>query len=181
MPCQSSESSPDPLIRPLLSPSRTDSSPTAYRCCSVCELQAASLCRVHPDLRIASLRFHMVRPDYASSWPDADPTSLYSWVSLDACARACLQGITSTGWTGAEAFNIVAPEICWEGGLTKDSRRKQGEPEMELLGTLEVLESQWKGRYDLGKLNKGWWEGRPRRALWDCSKAERLLGWKHDI
>jgi hypothetical protein len=125
----------------------------------------------------------MVKPSYDLSWPAVEPPSLYSWVALSSSARACLLGLTSEGWSGAEAFNIVAPEICWEGGFLHDDVRKEGDPERVggKVGTLELLERNWEGRYDEKRLDRGWWEGRPRRAIWDCAKAERMLGWRHDL
>jgi len=41
------------------------------------------------------------------------------------------------------------------------------------------LEKHWKGR--VKKIDEGWWEGNPRRSFFDTSKAESMLGWRHDI
>lgn len=127
--------------------------------CRICEIQAETLCRIHPDLRIASLRFHAVKPE-----PYLAPThELYAWVSADASAEACLLGITSEGWSGAEAFNIVSDD----NHLPDDQ------------ATLDVFRREWAGRFDEEGLREEWWAGRPKRSLWDSTKAERLLGWKH--
>ena len=76
-------------------------------------------------------------------------------------------GITSEGWSGAEAFYIVAP--------TNNVFEKLGEDAPDSL-TLA------KGHYPDAKLKEGWFgddEERRGRGFYDCSKAERLLGWKH--
>ena len=143
---------------------------------AICELQASALCRYYPGLRIASLRFHMVTPDYATAVRNVRPEDGFAWTSLDASASACLRGITSEGWDGAEAFNVAAPEICWEGGLTPDS--KSMVPLDEKRGTVELVQSMW------GEKISGWdeafWKDRPRRTTFSSEKAERLLGWDHD-
>ncbi|GFZ46641.1 hypothetical protein JCM24511_03861 [Saitozyma sp. JCM 24511] len=146
----------------------------------ICEIQAASLVRANPDVRIASLRFHMVKPSYEVSWPLSEAESLYSWVSVEACARACILGLESEGWDGAEVFNIVADQICWEGGLSADQQQTVGHlgPHAQP-GFLDLLQTQWRGRYNEDRLDRSWWDKDPRRAPWDCSKAERLMGWRH--
>jgi nucleoside-diphosphate-sugar epimerase len=143
---------------------------------AVCELQAEALCRYYPGLRIASLRFHMVKPDYASAVQDTRPDDAFAWVSLDASASACLRGVLSEGWEGAEAFNIAAPEICWEGGLTPES--KSDVPLDGKKGAVELMQSMWAGRVD--GWDEAYWEGRPRRSTFSSVKAERMLGWDHD-
>ncbi|ORY28309.1 hypothetical protein BCR39DRAFT_594225 [Naematelia encephala] len=141
---------------------------------AICELQASALCRYTPGLRIASLRFHMCCPDYSTATTGSRWQDLWAWTSFDACASACLLALTSEGWEGHEAFNIVAPEICWEGGVSPESK------EFGKLETtaVQLVEYSWKGKYDA--LDEEWWKDRPRRSLWDSSKAERLLGWDHD-
>ena len=94
---------------------------------------------------------------------------IFAWTSLDACASAALLALTSDGWSGHEAFNITAPEICYQG---EAGDKKQGP------STVAVLEKHWGGRY--GKIREGWFEEYPRRSTWDCSKAEEILGWNHD-
>ncbi|KAK8869628.1 hypothetical protein IAR55_000195 [Kwoniella newhampshirensis] len=144
----------------------------------ICECQARSLVRLFPETRIASLRFHWVGPSLEAATSRAAQNELWSWVSYDAASRACSLSLTSEGWDGAEAFNIVADDIVWEGGLTKEPRGRVPE-EGNNVGTLELVDNVLKGRY--GTVREGWWvEGRERRGVWDCTKAERLLGWKHD-
>ncbi len=143
---------------------------------SEAELQATAMTRFYPGLRIASFRFHMCKEDYADAVPACQPADLYAWVSFGGCARACEQGLTSEGWEGHEVFNIVAPEICWEGGIHVEEKSEI--VLSEKVGSLALLEEKWKGKYT--GLREGWWEGNPRRSFWDCAKAERMLGWQHD-
>lgn len=85
---------------------------------------------------------------------------------MDAVARACLLGLTSEGWTGAEAFYIVAP--------TTKMHEEKGDAEPSTLENLKKYHPQ-------AKIKPGWYEEHRGRGLFDCSKAERMLGWKHDL
>ena len=118
----------------------------------------------------------MVKPTYELAATHVNWKDGFAWTSFDAASSACLRSILSDGWEGHEAFIIAAPEICWEGGLTVDSKSEKVLPEKKT--TLELLQSVWKGRVE--GLNEGYWEGRERRSTYDSSKAERLLGWDHD-
>jgi hypothetical protein len=118
----------------------------------------------------------MVCPTYSSATPKSNWSDLFAWVSHAACADACLLGITSEGWEGAEAFNIVAPDICWEGGISPPI---EGHEDIKgKVGVLELLERAWKGR--VGVIREEYWKENSRRTLWVTEKAERLLGWKHE-
>jgi len=143
---------------------------------SVCELQATAMTRFTPGLRIASLRFHLCELSYTTAVPLTLVRDVFCWTSFDACASACELGLTSEGWEGHEVFNIVAPEICWEGGVKTEEQSKVVKEEK--VGSLELIEEHWRGRYN--GLREGWWDGRPRRSFWDSTKAERVLGWRHD-
>ncbi len=112
----------------------------------------------------------MAKPTYASAVPCSETRSLWSWVSLRSCATACLLGLTSQGWTGHEAFNVVGPEICWHGDGDAGSERG--------ISSLELLRREYP---QADRIREGWWsEQNPRRAFWDTSKIERMLGWKHE-
>ena len=130
-------------------------------------MQAASIARRNPSMRIASLRFHAVTPtqyvnprmldEHGGAWKD-----LWGWVSLDATAEACLKGLLAPETTfpcGHEAFFIAAQTTC------------RGMNSLELLRTKFDPESE--GIIIRGKVvgNKG---------LFDVSKAERMLGWKEE-
>ena len=132
--------------------------------------------RLYPDVRVASLRFHQVRHTYAEAVKGARVQDGFAWTSFDAAASASLLGIISTGWQGHEVFNITAPESSWEGGPNGDS--KSDTVLDKKVGTLELMEVNMKGRY--GKVREEWWDGWPRRSIWDATKAERLMGWNHD-
>ncbi|BEJ17251.1 hypothetical protein CspHIS471_0606520 [Cutaneotrichosporon sp. HIS471] len=140
-----------------------------------CEIQADALVRWSPGTRIASLRPHMVRDNYATSYPDTQACDIFSWVSYTAVARACVLGLTSEGWAGHEVFNIVAPEICWEGGIDNQFT-KAGELPKDKVGTLELVKKYWPGV----ECDAAYWRDKPRRAVWDSSKAEGMLGWWHE-
>ena len=146
----------------------------------VTELQATALQRLFPSTRIASLRIHAIREDYEDAYPSSHSNSLWGWVSFDAISRACLLGLTSEGWGGHEVFYTVASDICWEGGLEYESRLGAGERakgmEEERVGTRELI----KRYYPDAEVDEGWWKEDGRRGCFDCTKAERLLGWRHD-
>jgi len=118
----------------------------------------------------------MVKDDYKSAMVNCNWKDGFAWTSFDAAASSCLRAILSDGWEGHEAFIIAAPEICWEGGLTADS--KSPEVLSEKRGAVELMQSMWNGRVE--GWNMAYWEGNPRRSTFDSSKAERMLGWDHD-
>lgn len=117
----------------------------------------------------------MVVPTYEEGTPRTRWEDLFSWVSHQACAEACLLGITSEGWKGAEAFNIVAPDICWEGGVS--AAIPGHEDLMGKVGSVELMKKAWSGR--VGVLHEEYWRENPRRGFWTTDKAEKMLGWKH--
>lgn len=78
-------------------------------------------------------------------------------------------GLTSEGWEGAEAFHIAAGEIFYPAQLSGGVD----------VSALELLEKHWSGR--VKNVDKSWWDENPRRSFFDTSKAETLLGWKHDL
>jgi nucleoside-diphosphate-sugar epimerase len=127
----------------------------------ICEQQADSLCRRYEDLQIASLRFHWVVPSidlprdrYRESRGNLQPKHLLAWTHLAAAARACLAGVTAD-FTGHEAFFIIAPNTVADD-----------------LPTLEFVQRYYPHIPIRGDLSG-------HRSLFDSSKAERLLGWKH--
>ena len=126
----------------------------------ICEQQADSIARRYETMTIASLRFHGVWPEprKASELPARFAQlvikHLWGYTLLDAAARACLLALEA-GFKGHEAFYIVAPETMME-TPSLDLAREHF-PDVPVRG-------------DLGG----------HRGFFDCSKAERLLGWKHD-
>ena len=120
----------------------------------------------------------MVKDDYASAVQHVNWQDGFAWTSFDAAASACLRALISDGWEGHEVFIIAAPEICWEGGLTPDSKSTVELPEKK--STVELMNSMWRGRVASGGLDMRWWDENPRRSTFVSSKAEKMLGWDHD-
>ncbi|KAJ1311537.1 hypothetical protein OPQ81_010021 [Rhizoctonia solani] len=124
----------------------------------ILEVQAAAFARRYPHMSISCLRFHFVtstRPDYGDRI-DADVRKdLWGWTDLRAAGRACMLGL-EVEWTGAEVFYIVGPEHCANGHSALDLAAKFY-PDTKVASSM-----------------------RPESGFYDCSKAERLLGWTHD-
>jgi nucleoside-diphosphate-sugar epimerase len=129
----------------------------------ICELQADALSRRYSEVGIASLRFHMVVPDRAravETYRDRGVgaatavKNLWGYTTLAASAGACLLALEGDN-PGHETFQIVAPD------------QLGGSPSVELAG-----------RYFPGVPLRGKLAGCD--GFFDCSKAERLLGWRHD-
>jgi nucleoside-diphosphate-sugar epimerase len=124
------------------------------------EQQGDSFARRYTDMTIASLRFHMVVPsrsDAVQRGSDRDETmakQLWGYTTFDAAARACLQSLQA-GFDGHEAFYIVAPDT------------------MSDRSTEELIE-QFYPAVPLHRTLSG------SQGFYDCAKAERLLGWRHD-
>lgn len=145
----------------------------------------------------------MVVPSYAAAVERSRWEDLFAWVSHEACAEACVRGLVSEGWKGAEAFYIVADEICWEEGKspgvpgwcpavrpetgaetagTGQGKRElggesRGEQLEDLPGTIELLKLAWGDR--IAHIDETYWKDKPRRSPFSCEKAERLLDWRH--
>jgi len=74
--------------------------------------------------------------------------------------------LTSKGWSGHEAFFIIAPTSLHYQIYGKDA------PSMKELARKYQPKA---------KLREDWFDGPlgEHRTLYDTGKAERLLGWKH--
>ena len=127
----------------------------------ICEQQADTFARRHEDIRIASMRFHWVVPERALAAKNFTLDSehpkkhLFAYTLFDAAARACLLSLEGK-FKGHEAFYIVAPDT------TAD------------IPSLEVAAKLFPGIPIKGDLSG-------RKAFFNSSKAERILGWKHDL
>jgi len=125
----------------------------------ICEQQADSFARRYEDIRIASMRFHWVVPDRktAGGWFNAPGAEKHLWAYtlFDAAARACLLSLTA-GFKGHEVFYILAPDT-----------------------TMDVPSLELAARYFPKVPIRGDLSG--RRSFFSAAKAERLLGWKHDV
>ncbi|CAE6471000.1 unnamed protein product [Rhizoctonia solani] len=127
---------------------------------SIAELQAEVFARAHPNMSISSLRFHhVVSEKKRLSGEESlkkNSLDLWGWTESFAAGRACLLAL-EVEWTGAEVMYIIGEEQCvLPGECTTEELAKRYFPEATL-------------RKDFG----------PQEGFFDCSKAERLLGWKH--
>jgi nucleoside-diphosphate-sugar epimerase len=145
------------------------------------ELQASSLCARYPFLRIASLRIHWSVPSLEEAQAQSDPhedntrKELWGWIQEDEGARAFWLGLTvgdsdsefrgasgagqgGRGWKGHEVFNIAAPTTrCPQVG--SETLRQKYFPNVPV--------------------REGVFKVEGRNGFFDCSKAERMLGWVH--
>jgi UDP-glucose 4-epimerase len=126
----------------------------------ICEQQADAIARANPGMSIASMRFHGVtesRED-AVGWNDRSDDSvvrhLWGYVTYEAAARACLRGI-ATDLGGHEVFYVVAPRTTTE--TTSRDLAGTHYPDVPIRGELDG-----------------------HQGFFDCTKAERMLGWRHD-
>jgi UDP-glucose 4-epimerase len=127
----------------------------------ICEAQADAFARRWADISIASMRFHWVVPERSLAAKNFTLDSehpkkhLFAYTRFDAAARACLLSLEGK-FKGHEAFYIVAPDT------TAD------------LPSLEVAARLFPGIPIKGDLSG-------HKAFFNSSKAERMLGWKHDL
>ena len=125
----------------------------------ICEQQGDSFARRYEEMKIASLRFHWVVPSRADARrpgggnPDGLAKQVWAYTRLDRTASSCLLALTAD-FHGHEVFYIVAPDTMMD------------EPSMEL-----------KQRFYPNVPLRGELSG--HRSFFDCSKAERVLGWTH--
>jgi nucleoside-diphosphate-sugar epimerase len=125
----------------------------------ICEQQADTFVRRHPELSIASIRFHWVVPDKATAaenFNDPRPDNakhLWGYTLREPAAQACLLAIGGK-FSGHEVFYIVAPDTTHE------------------LASLELA-----ARYHPAVPVRGDLTG--HKSFFDSSKAERILGWRH--
>lgn len=132
----------------------------------ICEQQADTFARRYEDICIASIRFHWVVPDRelavkAFNAEGLDPARgqetakhLWAYTMREPAARACLMALEAK-YKGHEAFYIVAPDTV------------SPIPSLELAG-----------KYYPNVPIKGAFGG--NQSFFNCAKAERLLGWKHN-
>lgn len=133
----------------------------------ICEAQADTFARRYEDISIASIRFHWVVPDRdlaAKAFAAADPDPvkaqdnakhLFAYTMREPAALACLLGIEGK-FKGHEVFYIVAPDTV----SPTPSRELAAKffPNVPIKGNLSGNQS-----------------------FFNCAKAERILGWKHNL
>ena len=127
----------------------------------ICEEQGNSFARRYEKMVIASLRFHGVvkeRSHMAQALSrghnDAMTKNLWAYTLSEAAARSCLLSLTAD-FTGHEVFYIVAPDTILD--TPSLELRQQFFPDVPVRGDLSG-----------------------NKSFFDSSKAERMLGWKHD-
>jgi UDP-glucose 4-epimerase len=126
----------------------------------VLEQQADAFARRFEDMRIASLRFHGLLDSreraiqYASYSSTMAARHLWAYTLLSEASRACLLAVTAD-FSGHEVFYIVAPQTAMT--ETSSDLARQHYPDTPIRGDLP-----------------------DHAGFFDCSKAERLLGWKHE-
>ncbi|KAI9460401.1 hypothetical protein HD554DRAFT_2316814 [Boletus coccyginus] len=127
----------------------------------IAEMQADTIVRRYPNTRVATLRLHWsvptrtgaYRKDYKGSKGD-----LWSYVQEDSSAEAFLRAVTveNDEWKGHEKFFIAAPQVAADEDWL-DLKQKY-------FPHVPVREE---------------WVKNGGRGFFDCSKAERILGWVH--
>lgn len=126
----------------------------------ICEIQADSVARRHEFMTISTLRLHHVSHGHKveigvspEQWQNI-VKHLWGYTTSEAAADACLRA-ASASFTGHEVFYIVAPTTT----VDTPSLELQAEyyPAVPITGDLSGT-----------------------RSFFDCGKAQRMLGWKHD-
>lgn len=125
----------------------------------ILEEQGKAFARRYEDMVIASMRFHLTVPtrqmaiDQYGNHLDVDK-HLWAWTRLDAAADACLLSLEAS-FRGHEAFYIVSPTTISD------------------IPSLELAATHFPSVPIIGDLSG-------TRSFFNSSKAERLLGWRHD-
>jgi nucleoside-diphosphate-sugar epimerase len=107
-------------------------------------------------MTISSLRFSWVtdeRPEITESFSKDRARNLWGYTSFAAAARACLLALTAD-FKGHEVFYITAPDT-----VSATPSRELAQEFFPEVPIRPGLVGNW--------------------SFFDCSKAERLLGWKH--
>ena len=126
----------------------------------ICEQQADSFARRYEGLSIASMRFHLVadRATAAEYFNFETPEAakhLWAYTTYDAASRACLLSLEAA-FEGHEVFYIIAPDSTMDKPTLDLARRFF--PDVPVRGDLSG-----------------------NASFFSSAKAERLLGWRHDI
>ncbi|MBN9393284.1 MAG: NAD(P)-dependent oxidoreductase [Chloroflexi bacterium] len=125
----------------------------------ICELQGDSIARRYEDMTISSLRFSGLTTAPVTPISEVSNRNqvhnLWAYTNLYAVTRACLAAL-SADFKGHEVFYIVAPQTY--ATIPSPELAREFYPDVPL-------------RPGFGD----------HQGFFDSSKAERLLGWKHDI
>ena len=127
----------------------------------ICEEQANSFARRYENMVISSMRFHWVVPGRTTavqakgySQTDVAAKNLWAYTRYDAAARACLLSLTAD-FKGHEVFYIAAPDTVAD--IPSLELKQKFFPDVPVRGDLSG-----------------------HKSFFNSSKAERLLGWKHE-
>jgi UDP-glucose 4-epimerase len=125
----------------------------------ICEAQGDSFARRYEDIRIASMRFHLVTDaretaqKYFNHLTDEAAKHLWAYTLYDAAARACIMSLTAS-YKGHEVFYIVAPDTTWDIPTAELAARFF--PDVPVTGDISG-----------------------NKSFFSSAKAERMLGWTH--
>jgi nucleoside-diphosphate-sugar epimerase len=127
----------------------------------ICEQQGDAVARRYSSVGIASLRFHMVVPGreqavaaYGSAAEEVGVKNLWGYTTLAAAAGACWLALDGDR-LGHDVFLVVAPG------------QAGGAPSLELADR-HYPTVPWRRQLNGDE------------GFFDCSKADRLLGWRHE-
>ncbi len=126
----------------------------------VLEQQADAFARRFESMKIASLRFHWLVESreramtLTAAFGEGAVRHLWAYTVLREASRACLLALTAD-FSGHQVFYIAAP------------RTATPEP------SLSLAQQYYPGTPIRGDLSD-------HRSFFDCAKAERLLGWRHE-
>lgn len=126
----------------------------------VMEQQGDAFARRYEDMKIASLRFHWLvdgyerAAEFTKRMGQGGINHLWAYTTLADASRACLLSVTAD-FQGHQVFYIVAPRTA----MTEPSLAlaKKYYPKTEIRGDLSGTKS-----------------------FFNSSKAEKILGWKHE-
>jgi UDP-glucose 4-epimerase len=129
----------------------------------ICEAQADSIARRYENLTISSLRLHWVAKDRPTAVSRGSThiesegmvKNLWAYTTLEATVRVSLLALTA-GYKGHEVFYIAAPHTACQ--VPSLELAQKFYPEVPVRGDMSGTKS-----------------------FFNSSKAERLLGWKHDL
>ena len=127
----------------------------------IMEIQGDAIVRRFPQMRVVSIRTHwaLTTARYPEAWIDKDESAFNFWgyTNLRSSAEAFLMGLTANEacfQTGHEAIFVVSPKIA------------------SYKTTAQLLAQYWPNVPLKRKLAD-------EEALYDSSKATRILGWVH--
>ncbi|KAJ3867039.1 NAD(P)-binding protein [Lentinula novae-zelandiae] len=136
----------------------------------ICEIQADSIIRRYPAMRIASLRLHWSIPDPTLA-SCKDPSGrikqdLWGYVQEDSAADAFLRAVVEENgkWSGHEAFFIASPKHAYWDGTSQYCPIDSRELRVKYWPDVPI-----KDGFDVSGME----------GFFDCAKAKRLLDWVH--